>query len=378
MSVICDSNNNKNCFAPEPKKRVMFMISSLAGGGAERVTVNLSNSLCDAYDVCVVTLFNNPDDYVPDERVELFRFSDYTAGMPKLKRKIIKGCSYLVKLLWVRNLKRDWKPEATISMLTIPNLFNALTDCGDFRIVSERADPSIIGGSYYRRAKVSSLLADHTVFQSRRVQMMFSDRVQKKSSIILNPVTVSCSADENREKRIVTAGRLDEQKNHLMLIRAFSRFAAQHPGYTLEIYGKGHLKGRLEDEINALGLGNRAFIRDFSNDLHDSIKSAEMFVLSSDFEGLSNALLESMMMGIPCISTDCAGSDEIIEDGQNGLLVPVGDGEALCAAMTELADDPVLRKTIATEAKRQSERFSRETVMKQWIELIEKSAGEDR
>lgn len=362
----------------EQKKKVMFMISSLTGGGAERVTVNLSNSLCDTYDVCVVTLFSNPDDYALDERIELFRFIDYEAKLPRLKRKLKSLFPYLFKLLWVRKLKKDWKPDATISMLTVPNLLNALIKAGDFRIVSERADPSKIGGRYYRNAKISSALADHIVFQSHRVQQMFSVNVQKKSSIMLNPVTVSCIAGENKEKRIVNAGRLDEQKNHLLLIRAFSRFVKNHPEYTLEIYGKGSLKEQLECEIKTLGIEEKAFVKDFSYDLHSSMKTAEMFVLSSDFEGLSNALLEAMMMGIPCISTDCAGSDEIIDDGINGLVVPVRDENALCVAMNRLAEDPELRRTIAKEARRRSDCFSRETVIKQWIDLIEKGTGAGR
>ena len=101
-----------------------------------------------------------------------------------------------------------------------------------------------------------------------------------------------------------------------------------------------------------------------------------MFVLSSDFEGLSNALLEAMMMGIPCISTDCAGSDEIIEDMKNGLLVPVGDEAALCRAMDKLVGDDDLRESIAEEGMRRSERFRTETVVKQWIELIEKHTSQ--
>lgn len=356
-------------------KNVMLIISSFAGGGAERVTVNLANALCDKYNVCILTLFSNPDDYCPDKRVKVSRYSDYLDSANKLGMKLLGKLhlGYFSRLMWVWSKKKEFKPAVTISMLTVPNLVNVLTPYYDFRIISERADPSIIGGKYLKSIKRSALLADHIVFQSKRVRNMFPHIVRKKSSIILNPVRVKAEAAEQKEKRIVTAGRLTEQKNHKLLIRAFSRFHETHTEHVLEIYGKGHLKEELKQLAAECGVADHVKIRDFVPDLHEQIKNAEMFVLSSDFEGLSNALLEAMMMGLPCISTDCAGSDEIIADMQNGLLVPVGDENALCAAITRLADDEELRGSISENARYSSKRFRTDTVIDQWINLIEKS-----
>lgn len=355
------------------KKNVMLIISSFAGGGAERVTVNLANALSERYNVCVITLFSNPDAYHPDDRVKVLRYTDHIREHNKhwmrLLQKIRLG--YVSKLVWVRSVKKSFRPDATISMLEVPNLINALTPCGDFRIVSERADPSVIGGRYEKSIRRSAMLADHTVFQSRRVRSMFPRKVQKKSSIILNPVSIRAEASGHHDKRIVTAGRLTEQKNHKMLIRAFSRFLADHNDYILEIYGRGKLKDELNELARQLGAADSIRICDFASDLHERISSAEMFVLSSDFEGLSNALLEAMMAGLPCISTDCAGSDEVIENMQNGMLVPVGDEDALLKAMTAMADDAELRARIAENGKRSSVRFRTDTVITQWIDLIE-------
>lgn len=356
------------------QKKVLFIISSLTGGGAERVTINLSGELSKRYDVTIATLYSQTDAYAHDEKVKVIRYYDFIAKLSPPVRKIIKGIA--PRLMWVNSIKRSLMPDVTISMLRVPNLVNALTRKGDYRIVSERADPSVIGRSYYMYAGLASSLADHTVFQSRRVQNMFPSRIREKSSVILNPVNVDVRATGRKSGRIVTAGRLTDQKNHAMLLRAFASFAAEHPGYFLEIYGKGPLRDALEKQTAQLGLSEKVRIIDFCKDFHEQIRDAEMFVLSSDFEGLSNALLEAMMMGIPCISTDCAGSDEIIEDMKNGLLVPVGDEAALCRAMDKLAGDDDLRESIAEEGMRRSERFRTETVVKQWIELIEKHTSQ--
>ena len=352
-------------------KNVMFIVSSLAGGGAERVTVNLCNALCGRYNITLVTLFSNPDAYKPDEKVNVIRYTDQIRKLPFPVRKVMKLTGHFPRLMWVAGIKRSLRPGATISMLSVPNVLNSLTGTGDFRIVSERADPEVIGGRYMRCARLSMEGADHVVFQSRRVRDMFPARIQNKSSIILNPVSADVMASDVKEKKIVTAGRLENQKNHNMLIRAFGRFCESHPDHTLEIYGNGSLREELEELADRLRIADRVSIISFTPDWHEKIRNAEMFVLSSDFEGLSNALLEAMMMGVPCISTNCAGSDEVIQDRKNGLLVPVGDETALYEAMKELAEDGELRRNIAEQAVITSERFRTDNVIEQWVKLID-------
>ena len=355
------------------KKRILFIMSSLAGGGAERVTANLVNALCEKYEVSLITLFEHRDAYELDPRVQRFHYPEFYVNTPRLRRKFLKAAGHLPRLLWVRNIKNKLKPDVTVSMLYLPNCINALCDSGDFRIMSERADPTWMGKNYYNAGKFAYGRADHTVFQSRRVQRMFADKVQAKSSIILNPVKVDCLASAQKARKIVTAGRLEDQKNHKLLIRAFSSFHRHHPGYHLYIFGEGSLKSELLRTVKNLGMQDSVSILDFAPDLHEQIRDAEMFVLSSDFEGLSNALLEAMMMGIPCISTNCAGSDEVIENMKNGILVPVGDEHRLAEAMSTIADDPVMGEAFAKAGREVSERFRAETVIRQWIDLIERN-----
>lgn len=113
----------------------------------------------------------------------------------------------------------------------------------------------------------------------------------------------------------------------MMLIRAFAKIASKYPDYTLFIYGEGPLRRDLESLIKTLHLGNQVFLQGFKKNIHELISDAEFFILSSDFEGLSNALLEAMCMGIPCITTNVSGIDEVIHDKINGVLVSPGDEE---------------------------------------------------
>ena len=170
----------------------------------------------------------------------------------------------------------------------------------------------------------------------------------------------------------MTVGRLHPQKNQAMLIRAFAEFLKDHPGYTLSLYGEGELEAELKELAAGLGVEKSVIFHGNIENIHPEIADAEMFILPSDYEGLSNALLEAMMMGIPCISTACEGSTDVIRTGENGLLVPVGDETALLDAMCRLADDKALRERIGKEGRKTGEGFRKEAVVEKWIEVIEK------
>lgn len=173
------------------------------------------------------------------------------------------------------------------------------------------------------------------------------------------------------KRRIVNVGRLEEQKNQDLLIRAFSRFHESHPAYTLSIYGEGALRGKLKEKIKSLNLQNVVHLEGRSNQIHQAISDVEIFVLSSDYEDLSNALLEAMMMGFPCISTDCEGSTDVIENGVNGLLIHRGEEDELVSALTLLAENAELGENLGGMARETTKRFRRSEVCQEWAEMIE-------
>lgn len=222
--------------------------------------------------------------------------------------------------------------------------------------------------------------ADVTVFQARQSLEFFGDSVSKNGCIIHNPVKAGLPDyyDGERKKVIVNFCRISPEKNLGMLIDAFEKLHNEHPDYSLEIYGstllpgEEQLKASLVDYISKKGLSECAKILPAIPDIHDKIKDYAMFVTTSDFEGLSNSMLEALAMGLPCICTDCVGGGaaEMIRDGENGLLVPVNDSEALYKAMKRISEDEELSHKLGSNASKLRNELSLESICSEWDRVI--------
>ena len=275
----------------------------------------------------------------------------------------------------VRAYIKKEKPDVVVSFMAQNTVISAIA-CKGTRvryIASERIDPACVKRNFLYRKLIDIIYqkSDAVIFQTERAKNYFNKKIQNNSVIIGNPISVACEASENPAKKIVAVGRLTYQKNHKMLINAFKNALKLHPEYVLEIYGEGVERENLSTQIKNLRLDNKVFLCGNQSNIHEKIKDAQMFVLSSDFEGLSNALLEAMMMGLACVSTDCAGSDEVIESRENGILIPVGDEEKLTDAIIELMENDELRQKIADNAKTSTEKFKAENIISQWTKVIE-------
>ncbi|MDE5598104.1 MAG: glycosyltransferase, partial [Lachnospiraceae bacterium] len=176
-----------------------------------------------------------------------------------------------------------------------------------------------------------------------------------------------------REKRIVSVGRMDANKNHEMMIRAFAKLAVKYPEYTLTIYGDGELRSHLEKLIDSLELSGRVFMPGVILNVADEIEKVSLFLLTSYSEGVSNALIEAMALGLPVIATDVpsGGTVELIEHGKNGWMIPVGDEMALEKAMDKLLSDRELAENLGMQARTLQKRFAPERVNKQWQNYFE-------
>jgi glycosyltransferase involved in cell wall biosynthesis len=269
----------------------------------------------------------------------------------------------------LRLIRRRKGIGTTVSLLSVPNLINALTP-GGRRIVCERNDPSQKPKRYKRMIGLSCRLADYATFQTERVRGLFPDSIRAKSCIVPNPVDVGCLASPSPSKKVVAVGRLHAQKNYGLLLDAFAAFRTSHPEHALHIFGIGSQLDELRQRADSLGIAPHVHFEGFSSDVHRSIADAQMYVMSSDYEGMPNALLEAMMMGLPCISTSCTGADELISSGESGILVPVGDVAALADAMARLADDAGLRVRLAQAAQLTALDFSATDVVRKWERIL--------
>jgi len=356
--------------------RIVCYIGRLCGGGAERVLSVLANGLSRrGHQVTMITDFTAPNEYPLDDTVERVIFDgDFD---PKHKGNKIRTLRRVFRL---RRFCKQEQADIVISFMQNANfralLANRLQKTKN--LISVRIDPKI---GY--RNKFVALLAklfypftDGCVFQTKEAQAWFAPHIQKKSRIIFNPVSdtfFKVTPSPMEEKRIVSCGRLDEQKRFDLLINAFDKLSDDFPEYKLEIYGIGDLQEKLQQQIDSLGRQDRISLMGRSSDVPNAIKTASLFVLASDYEGLPNALMEAMVLHLPVISTDCGGGGAraLVEDGVDGKIVPCDDVDALTAAIRDVLQNPEMAKQMGEKAGQKAAGFCTEDVIAQWENYIQ-------
>lgn len=345
--------------------KIVLTIGGLVYGGAERVMSNLANSFAESgHETTLITIHSKDPAYQLNENITFINGLNW-----KGKLSFFSVCKEY------RNLIKKTKPDVILTFLTQVNEFVLFSTLGMSVpvIVSERNDPAHSAPSRFRRV-VRRLLypyADGVVFQTEDAKNYFNGMKIKSSKIIQNPIFISPEELTNNnaaEKMIITAGRLTEAKNQKLLIDAFADIADAYPEYKLVIYGEGNLRSELESRVEEYGLENRITLPGNTDKLHHYMKHSEIFVLSSNYEGMPNVLMEAMSCGMACISTDCpcGGPRFLIEDGKNGLLVPVGDEESLSGALEKLLNCNELRYDIGINAKKIYDNLNPEIICKKW------------
>ena len=351
------------------KRKVFFVTNGLPGGGAERVMSVVANYLDDRkYDVSFIMLRKVEEAY------------ELNKGIKRYYRDKKRSGDFLGEIKYIHRFEKKNPDAVFISFFTYQSLYTILASIGTKAqvIVSERNDPEktvsgkkmkLIRDLLYGCAKCKAI-----VFQTEGAKSYFNSKIQSKGNIILNPIRNNLPehSKEKYSKRIVSVGRLNSQKNYTLLLEAFALFCQKHNDYKLEIYGKGEQEETLINLTKALGIEDKVIFEGFRNDVHERIFDATMFVMSSDYEGLSNALLEAMAMGLPCISTDSppGGARMVIKNEQNGLLVPVGNKEKLMEAMDAIASNVETAEEMGRKAAEMRKLLSEERICSQWENLI--------
>ena len=345
-------------------------------GGAERQIILLSNQLAiRGHEVVLCVLVDNLSTYPIDERVRIVDLTSVENTARTSVGKIVK------RLIAFRKFIKKEKPDIIINY-NLQSAYFCLTLSREQRgkvIYSERGDPydDEYTGILGKLRDVTVPRMDGLVFQSEGARDFFDDRVKGKSVVIHNSVNVpqeQYPIPSVREKRIINVGRLHPQKNQALLIDAFSQISNAFSEYILEIYGDGELQAALENQINNLELKERVRIIPSRKDLWNCIYNASLFVLSSDFEGMPNALIEAMALGLPCISTDCrpGGARSLIENGVNGIIVPVRQVKDLSWAMSQCLSKPEMSEKLALNAREIVKTHSEKVLFDKWDQFLMK------
>lgn len=358
--------------------RIMFVIPRMNNGGAERVVANLANKFCVLHSVKVVVWVGQESFYSLDNRVN---FS--SAGL-NLNRKnaVTRSASMVLHIVKAfRYLKKEYasfNPDVVISFLAEADMLVYLLHrmYNFFWVSSERNDPvrtskirQIFMGIMYKNV-------DMFVCQSAFIKEYYKMITDNKKVVIPNPIDRSRLyelMEETEVLKIVAVGRLAEQKNFELLVRAYARARKRLTNHTsLTIFGDGSLRTVLEKVIEKLNMTNYVYLPGSNQNVFAEMKDASLFIMSSDYEGFPNALLEACAMGIPVIATDIkTGTVREIVSEKIGLIVPVGDECELSEAIVRMIEDSEYRKSIrGIYGQEIQEKYNVDVIGKRWIEEI--------
>ncbi|MDE6019661.1 MAG: glycosyltransferase family 4 protein [Ruminococcus sp.] len=351
--------------------KIAFPVYLHGFGGAERQVINLANQMVErGHEVHMILLSDNKINYKLSEKVELHSLLNVESrsrikSIYNRRKELIKvlhklSCDVVVNFNFQSAYFLSVKKNKSIGKI----------------IYSERADPGDkeYGGimGLVRRYVLHKI--DGYVFQSDGAREYFKDNYIRENSIVipnacfLKKEDLSKEVSGSRTKRIVTVGRLSLQKNQRLLIESFAKIADRYSEYDLEIYGDGDLRKDLELFVKKLKIQSRVKFKGTTSSVLSQIKDASLFVLSSDYEGIPNVLIEAMALGLPCISTDCrpGGARTLITHNKDGLITPVNDVDALAKAMDYILANPNKAEEMAAKASEITERLSPKVIYDKW------------
>jgi glycosyltransferase involved in cell wall biosynthesis len=358
-------------------KHLMIIIGDMTFGGAERVTAYLADYFINqGIEVTICSTRSGGVAYALDPRIKHVTVSRHFRNKTAMGRLF-----HLSQVL--RKKIRQTSPDVILAMMGYNGSATLLASIGN-RIpvfVSERIDPASTTGRSNFEKKIMSFLFTHlsrgVIFQTEDAKNYYPMKLRRKSTVIANPLDVSQLPQPidtlTDEPQIVSVGRLAEQKNQRLLIDAFKDVVLRIPAAKLIIYGEGPMRKALEQQIETLHLNDKVLLPSNVSDIFDRLKQARLFVLSSDFEGMPNALIEAMAMGLPVISTDFGGGGArfLIEHGVSGWLVRVNDRQELSEAMIRLLTDRALSQSLAKQAVNVREKLDLAQICAQWHHYME-------
>lgn len=358
-------------------KKILFYINTLSGGGAERAISNTASYFAEhGWNVILLTSFRTENEYSYSDKICRMSIEDEQVIQSLLRRN-------LSRIKAIRRICKTEQVDVVVSFMREPN-FRALLATVGLRtktVVSVRVDPNFEYKGVIGRIVGKLLLphADGAVFQTADAKAWFCKKLQRKATVIYNVVDSKFFAiNYVGGNDIVAIGRISPQKNQKLLIQAFKKVHDKLPNERLLIYGRIEQDMGLNQQIKQLGLNDSVFFLGQRNNIPEILSKAKLFVLSSDYEGMPNALMEAMAVGVPSISTDCpcGGPRELFGEELSDMLVPVGDVDALADKMIELLLDDERRIEIGRKMMARAGAFRADEIGEEWIEYVSSVCGE--
>ena len=369
------------------RRRLTFVIHQITAGGAERVLTLLANEFCDkGWSVTLLTLDSGSEPAFFELHSDI---QHWPLSLMREQGNWWKAAKiHILRPLLLRRAIKRSRPLAVITFIDLNNILTLVATIGLKVpiVISERVHPAFysIGMFWSLLRKVVYKRSACLVLQTRDARSFFSSSIQENSRIIPNPVLVPeysgpALKSGASSKTLLAMGRLRQQKGFDLLLKAFAPLYNKFPDWMLEIWGEGEQKKYLEDLRDELGLRNRVRFPGLAKEHYKTISAADIFVLSSRYEGFPNVLGEAMACGLPVVSFDCpSGPSDLIQDGVNGLLVSPGNILQLSSSMERLMTSTDLRKSLGEQAQKITEIYSLDKIVQSWEELIGEVVNEQK
>lgn len=355
-------------------KRVLLLIESYNGYGAEKMLLWLGNNLCNYdYDVTFCSIYDNVRRDNMDERAKFEGFA-----IKRRENFLLSNMTYFIfGLLHLLKLFIKGRYDYVVTFRATP--FVLLLLCKPFYkgaklIMAERNDPNAATTKLSRYKQRLFRFASGLVCQTEGAKKYFEDRGIKVDAIIPNPIDIpDVLWHPNESYSIACVGRLRiEQKRQDVMIIAFKEIVKKYPTAVLTFYGDGIDKNKLVNLVNDSGLQKNVVFAGKVTDVLEKLSYHHIFALTSDYEGIPNSLMEAMSIGMPVISTDCrpGGTRFLIDNGVNGVIVPVNNPHLLADQIEIMFGSSDLCCKYGINARKSIKRLMPESIIKLWIEFF--------
>ena len=361
------------------KVHIAMLIGALTKGGSERVLVNLADYLSqNGFQVTMVTQYEKEEEYPLHPDVKRI-ISDITKEETSNSRLV----NFKRRFFKLRNIWKSEKPDVILSFIGKNNMMALLTSrfLGIPVAVSVRGEPTMEYYNWWMRFMARNLFrkADGVILQTNQCFAFFPETIRRKAVILKNPVSQSFFRERfegERDKTITAVGRIDENKNHEMLIRAFAQIAEEYPDYKLIIYGEGELRKSLTNLVSELGMEDQISLPGATKDVAEAIYKTRVFILPSNTEGVPNTLIEAMILGLTVIATDCpcGGPADLIEDGKNGFLTTVGNMGQMKENLQKVLNDLQNADLVGRQATKTADIYNSKRVYGEWEKYLKNLA----